>query len=117
MLINEFYQSISGDYQNVLERLGDSETVKTFIIRFPNDPSYSVLRKALTEHDIKTAFLAAHTLKGICLNLGLGRLEKSAVIITETLRGGAEPSEEMIEQLDADYRLVTEAVKRLESDT
>lgn len=115
MTINEFYLSIGGDYEDVLERIGDEKAIRGFVIRFLDDQSYFTTIQALCGRDFGTAFHAAHTLKGISQNLGFGRLGKSGAILAEILRNGIEPPEEMVRQFEMDYRCVTEAIKKLKS--
>lgn len=87
MTVKECYESMGSDYEAVLGRLGSEGMVKRFALKFPNDPSYSNLEKAIAEQNAEEAFRAAHTLKGICLNLGLDRLYKVSAELTEKLRG------------------------------
>ena len=69
LTLSEFYEEVDGDIMNVLERLEDIETVEMFVLGFPSDPSYSMLLKSLQENDLKSAFRAAHTLKGSVIPL------------------------------------------------
>ena len=71
--LSEFYEEIGADIMNVLERLEDMETVEMFVLEFPSDPSYSMLLNSLQANDLKSAFRAAHTLKGISYTLGFKR--------------------------------------------
>lgn len=86
MSIEECYQQIGGDYNQVLTRLMTPKLVIRFIGRFLEDNSFSMLEKALAEGNCKEAFRAAHTLKGVCQSLGLGNLLASTHEITELLR-------------------------------
>ena len=52
------------------------------------DPAFEQLGKALEDKKIKEAFDAAHTLKGIILNLGITPLYEIIVHIVEPLRIG-----------------------------
>ena len=45
--------------------------VRRFALKFLQDDSFPNLKKALEAQDAPTAFRAAHTLKGVCQNLGL----------------------------------------------
>ena len=55
---------------------------------FPADKSLSELNKAINDGDYKAAFIAAHTLKGVSLNLGLTPISEISSDITEILRSG-----------------------------
>ena len=87
MTVQECYESMGSDYEGVLGRMGSEGMVKRFALKFLDDPSYSNLVKAVEEQNAEEAFRAAHTLKGICLNLGLDRLYKVSAELTEKLRG------------------------------
>lgn len=82
------------------------------------DTSYSNLCAALNEGDYESAFRAAHTLKGVALNLGLGRLAKSSSELTEALRAGRENEavQPLFLLLEHDYMEMCETVKTLLGD-
>ena len=48
--------------------------LRRFLGKFPADPSFDALEQALAASDREVAFRAAHTIKGLCLNPGLGKL-------------------------------------------
>ena len=59
-------------------------------------------------------FRAAHTLKGVCLNLGFTSLYKVSAELTEVLRGReTEGSDELYEQVKEQYTILTEAIQEL----
>ena len=69
MTIKECYEKVGSDYDGVLKRLGSEALVKRFAVKFLNDPSFQELTDGLAAQDGEKAFRAAHTLKGVCLNL------------------------------------------------
>ena len=69
LTIQEVYEKINGDYEDVLTRLPREELVKKFAVKFLDHPSFDQLVKALEEDNQEEAFRAAHTLKGVCMNL------------------------------------------------
>ena len=77
MTVKECYESMEADFEGVIGRMGSEEMVKRFVLKFLDDPSYSNLEKAIQEQNAEEAFRAAHTIKGLCLNLGFDRLYKS----------------------------------------
>ncbi len=87
MTVKECYQAMGGDYEDAIGRLRTDERVLRFLGKVADDGSFSLLQSALAAHNIQEAFRAAHTLKGICMNLSLTRLAASAHAITEALRG------------------------------
>ena len=83
MTVQECYESMGSDFEGVLGRMGSEAMVKRFALKFLDDPSYGNLVKAVEEQNAEEAFRAAHTLKGICLNLGLDRLYKVSALVNE----------------------------------
>ena len=76
MTLEECYRALGGSYSDVLARLVDDKMITKYLNKFTKDTSYRDIFAALENNDYETAFRAAHTLKGICLNLGLaGRTE------------------------------------------
>lgn len=86
MTVKECYDSLEADFSDIMNRLGSEETVRYFVVKFLSDGSFSDLRAALADGDMKRAFLAAHTLKGVAQNLGFTRLGDAASDMTEALR-------------------------------
>ncbi|WP_082989587.1 Hpt domain-containing protein [Christensenella intestinihominis] len=85
--IEECYAGLGSSYEKVVARLGKRERVEKFLSRFPADESYPTLCGAIEEGRGEEAFRAAHSLKGICMNLGLETLYGAANALTEALRG------------------------------
>ena len=87
---------MGADYAPVLQRLGSERIVTKFALRFLEDKTFSGLC------DAQEAFRMAHTLKGICLNLGFEPLRQASSELTEELRG---------RDLSVDYADAFQAVK------
>ena len=79
MTLEECYNKFGGDYKLVLSRLMMDKIVDRFIRKFLDDPSYNLLISSLNDKNYEEAFRAAHTLKGLCLNLCLDGLLKKSV--------------------------------------
>lgn len=60
--------------------------ITKFAKRFADDTTFQDMCKALEEKNVKEAFRMAHTLKGICSNLGFDELYKASYDLTEDLR-------------------------------
>lgn len=103
MTLSEFYSRVGGDYKEVTGRIGNEILVERFLIKFLQDPSFVQLTVALEEKDVQSAFRAVHTLKGVCLNLGLTDLFEVSSALTEKLRGmdmrGYEPYFEEVQRV------------------
>ena len=117
MNLKEFYADINGDYEGVTSRLRSEKMVRKFVLKFLNDASYDNLVKSLEEQNYEEAFRAAHTIKGICQNLGFTVLGDSSSQLTDALRNGwSEGAEALVERVTVDYRLTADAVRALEAE-
>ena len=111
--LSELYEEVGGDIIDVLERLEDIDTVAWFVREFADDPSYTTLLQSLQENDLKSAFRAAHTLKGISYTLGFKRLGDCATNLCEKLRDGMAPTATAMQQLEEEYCRVLTAIKNV----
>lgn len=109
--IQQAYGQVGGNYEDVLKRLMNEDLVRRFMGKFLDDTSFETLRESLAAKDVEKAFMAAHTLKGVCLNLGFISLFKPTSELTEILRAGSlEGSEELFAQVEREYRNVEDAL-------
>ena len=112
MTLQEFYTVTGGNYEDALGRLHSERLVQKFVLKFLNDDSYSLLCRSL-EEQMEEAFRAAHTLKGVCMNLGFERLLHSSSMLTESLRNGVgENMTELFQQVQQDYEQIIAALKQ-----
>ncbi len=117
MTVKEFYNAIGGNYDDVMSRLRTDERVIKFLGKVAADGSFALLEKSLAERNMEEAFRAAHTMKGICLNLSLTALFESAAKITEALRGRTDYGDDLVpmfEELKTEYVRNIEGIKSLE---
>ncbi len=115
MTIKECFEQIGSDYDSVLQRLGNENILKKFVIKFIGDPSFNSLKEGIAENDGEKSFRAAHTLNGICLNLGFDNLYKASYEITEQLRGReAAGCEEMFAKVEEQYNILIDLIKKLD---
>lgn len=118
MTLSECYERIGSDYKKAVGHMyGKEEMLMRFVKKFPADPTYPSLISSFEGGDIPTAFRMAHTLKGLCLNLGFEKLQTSASELTEVLRNAeALPPEAapLLEQVKADYEETVNAINEVE---
>ncbi len=120
MTIQECYAAIGGDYNDVASRLRTDERIAKFLFRILDDGNMKMLCDCLEERNLAEAFRAAHTLKGICMNLSLTKLNTSVVAITEVLRGREEYGDDiapLLEQVKKDYELTMSGIAALKAET
>lgn len=115
MTLQECYKALGGNYDDVLARLRSEKLVQKFVLKFLDDKSYELLISSLQEGNYEEAFRAAHTIKGMCQNLSFTMLQESDSALTEQLRDGKKPQEEVIEQVAKDYQQTVSAIEDLKA--
>lgn len=112
--MQEFYAAVGGDYNEAVSRMMGEAMLRRFLLKFPGDPSFDTLEQALFAGDRETAFRAAHTIKGLCLNFGFGKLRASSEALTEALRHEMPANAaELFDAVRADYELTLDAVAKI----
>lgn len=115
MTVRECYEQMGADFDNVLDRLGNEQMVQRFALKFLNDTSYQTLEETLKEKNVEQAFRAAHTLKGVCLNLGFDNLVTVSSELTERLRAGElDGTEELFEKVKEQYEITVKAIRGIQ---
>ena len=113
MTIQECYAQLQGDYEDVLARLRTDRLVQKFMLKFLDDPSYDALCAAMAAHDREEAFRAAHTIKGVCQNLGFTRLYASSAALCDALREcWSDDAEPLAQTVAEDYRRTVDAIRQ-----
>lgn len=86
MTIKECYASLGLNFDAVKERMLSEERVERFAFRFIDNTDFAELESSISKKDWNRAFEAAHTIKGVALNLGFDRLSELDSELTEILR-------------------------------
>lgn len=116
MTLKECYEAMGADYNDVFARLRNDDRIQRFLVKVLEDGSYDLLVKSLEERNIEEAFRAAHTIKGVCMNLSLTKLYQSAQALTEALRNRHEYGEDiepLFEKVTADYNFTMQCIRGL----
>jgi len=115
MSIKEVYESIGANYQDAMARLPGEAFVTRFALKFLTDKSFPELKEALEAGDAENAFRAAHTLKGVCQNLGFSNLYAPTFELTETLRAGhLEGTDKQFELVAKQYKVTISAIEKMD---
>lgn len=121
MNLKECYDTLGGNYEDTKQRLCKDEMIQKFIIRFLKDTNFFQLCQAIADEDYEQAFMDAHTLKGLCLNLGFQRLGESAGNLTEFLRDSKtremdkEKCNELLNHVKNDYKITQNAIEEFKA--
>ena len=110
--LEQAYHELGADYEGVTNRLMGETLVARFVCKFFEDENFAKLGEALAAQDVKAAFVAAHTLKGVCQNLGFDNLYAPSSELTEVLRAGSlEGADELYAKVAAEYHKMEEVLK------
>ena len=117
MSLKTCYAALDGNFDEVLGRLRSERLVQKFALKFLNEGSYGELMGALEAKDGQTAFRAAHTLKGVCLNLSFDKLLDSSSKLCDALRNGwTDDAPALAEVVTADYNQTVDAIRELQAE-
>ena len=110
--LEQAYHKLGADYEGVTNRLMGEALVARFVGKFFEDENFAKLGEALAAQDVESAFVAAHTLKGVCQNLGFDNLYAPSSELTEVLRAGSlEGADELYAKVAAEYHKMEEVLK------
>ena len=109
MNLEECYEAMDSDYDDVMRRLGSETLVRKFVLKFLDDTSFQGLKEGLENQDAELAF------RGVCMNLGFTKLFEVSSALTEELRDREikENTTEMFEEVEREYTRTIEAIKGL----
>ena len=113
-MVEQLYKNIDGNYNEALSRMQNDERIIKYLKFFIEDTSYEELKNAMNCNDTKNAFIAAHTLKGVCKNMAFTSLSSIAQEITEYLReDNYEKALEIFPEVTKKYNLVIDQIKKI----
>ena len=116
MTLKEFYEAAGGSYEEALRRLMNEKLMKKYLLMFAEAKDHEEMLKALEAGQWGDAFRHVHNLKGVSLNLGLGRLSAACSELCDALRSG-EPTGDLAPltaAVETAYAQVLEGLERLE---
>ncbi len=105
-------QQIGVNINQALELLGDSEeTYRYFLDKFLKDENYSQLLAGAESGDREAELAAAHTMKGMCGNLGMMGMYRNLDMLVSILRGKSEGDEELlVRNITEQYQKVCDVI-------
>lgn len=122
--IETCYAVIGGDLEGVRSRLLTDDRIQKFLGIFLQDGSYAQLLQSLEAGELKEAFRAAHTMKGISRDLGLTPLFTYSAQLADVLRPDAEGNpagplesvDELVAQISGAYQITVDAITALQTN-
>ncbi|MCH5185877.1 MAG: Hpt domain-containing protein [Oscillospiraceae bacterium] len=89
MDFNELCEKLHLDHAGMLRRFSGQEAILIkFFKKFPDDPTFLNLKDAVEKNDTVSVEHTAHTLKGICANLGITSVSDPASNLVNAVRAG-----------------------------
>lgn len=115
--MKEKLTAVGVEYDEVLKRfMGKEDFYLRMLKKFLDDKNYDGLKQAVEQKNWPEAFTYAHTVKGLCGNLGLGGMLQHVVPLTDELR--SEPYDEgsivnYMQNVSAAYDETVEVIRSL----
>lgn len=117
MTIQELYATLGGNYDDIMRRMRSERIARKFLLRFLEDKTFESLEQALNSGQQEEAFRAAHTLKGLSLNMGFTKLIDSSQRLTEAVRIELTPeAASLFQEVSSDYAKTVEAIRGLDAE-
>lgn len=119
MALEDCYAHMEGDLAGVRSRMPSDAFIQKFVVRFLDDTSFSLAMSAWERGDLAEAFRGAHTLKGVCSNLGFTSLYEASYEVAEALRPGSDACDReaiaaLMERLRSAYDKTIQAIALIE---
>ena len=115
MNIQEFYDSIDENYENVSSRMmGNQKLVEKFVRKFLEDPTYKQIKESVEKMDYEI-LRATHTMKGIASNLEFTQLQQKSAKAVDMIRAGEKETVlPVIDEIEKEYQKVVDAIQKLD---
>lgn len=111
--VAEAYSELNENYDAVLSRLmGKENLVLKYLTMFKNDTTYEALTSAVEAGSAEDALRAAHSLKGMCFNLGLINLGTACSNLVDAVRGGEYDLNQLYGPIKSEYTKVAAALDK-----
>ena len=112
MDIQEFYDSIDENYENVSSRMmGNQKLVEKFL----EDPTYKQIKESVEKMDYDEILRATHTMKGIASNLEFTQLQQKSAKAVDMIRAGEKETVlPVIDEIEKEYQKVIEQIQKLD---
>ena len=107
---------IGVDYDEVIGRfMGKEDFYLRMLKKFLNDKNYEGLKQAVEQKNWQEAFTYAHTVKGVCGNLGLGGILEYIVPLTEEVRSEPYDEENIVNYMNDASKAYEKTVEVIQS--
>lgn len=92
--------------------MGNDVLIGSYLMKFAENGNFKKLKEAISENNTEEAFIAAHTLKGLCSELYIENLEDIICKLSYLLKyGDIEPARGIMPEAAYKYELLSETIK------
>ena len=114
--MREKLEAVGVEYDEVLKRfMGKEDFYLRMLKKFLDDKNYEGLKQSVEDKNWQEAFTHAHTVKGLCGNLGLGGILEYVGPLTEEVRSEPYNEENIIAYMDKVTKAYEETVEVIQS--
>ena len=108
MNIQEFYDSIDENYENVSSRMmGNQKLVEKFVRKFLEDPTYKQIKESVEKMDYDEILSA--------INLEFTQLQQKSAKAVDMIRAGEKETVlPVIDEIEKEYQKVVDAIQKLD---
>lgn len=115
MTVFEGYILLGGDVTSDIYQSLNEKMIFKFLKKLTEDEQIQCLESAINAKDRDTAYAAAHTLKGVALNLAISRLANPLCGLTDALRAGfPQNAEELFQEVKTEFDYVVKVINLIE---
>lgn len=114
--MREKLTAVGVNYDEVLKRfMGKEDFYVRMLRKFLNDKNFDGLKQAVADQNWQDAFTYAHTVKGLCGNLGLGGIMDYVSPLTEELRSGPYDEGKILDYMSSAQSVYDKTVELIQS--
>ena len=115
MTVFEGYIALGGDVTSDIYQSLSEKMLLKFLKKLTEDEQVQILEQAILAKDRDSAYAAAHTLKGVALNLAIGRLSNPLCGLTDALRAGfPQNAEELFQEVKTEFDYAVKVIGLIE---
>ena len=115
MTIFEGYIALGGDVTSDIYQSLSEKMLFKFLKKLTEDEQMQSLELAIGAKDRDAAYAAAHTLKGVALNLAISRLANPLCGLTDALRAGfPQNAEELFQDVKTEFEYAVKVINLIE---
>ena len=115
MTVFEGYCALGGDVTSDIYQSLSEKMLLKFLKRLTEDEQMQILEQAVLAKDRDNAYAAAHTLKGVALNLAISRLANPLCGLTDALRAGfPQNADALFQEVKTEFEYTVKVIKLIE---